>query len=182
MLIGHGFGRDVINTYSASRRIPTEHLRGHDHRGVRRYCPIVRTKLPKTDLAIAQTIANLVRASRFPLHYAPIVNERSDPMNQPKMTRHARQRLQQRGSRAKDVAIVMAYGDIEVPARDGCRFLRLSRVAVAWLLEYGRIQIQEIDRARRLTVLADPLDRVVTVLKCDPDRRVRGPSRLWGRR
>lgn len=102
-------------------------------------------------------------------------------MNQPKMTRHARQRLQQRGSRAKDVAILMAYGDIEVPARDGCCFLRLSRGAVTWLLECGRIPIQEIDRARRLTVLVDPLDRVVTALKCDPDRRVR-PSRPWGRR
>jgi hypothetical protein len=103
-------------------------------------------------------------------------------MNQPKMTRHARQRLQQRGSRTKEVVIVMAYADIEVPARDGCRFLRLSRGAIAWLLEDGRMPIQDINRARRLMVLADPSDRVVTILKCDPERRVRGPTRLWGRR
>jgi hypothetical protein len=102
-------------------------------------------------------------------------------MNQPKMTRHSRQRLQQRGGRAKEVAIVMAYGDIEVPARDGCRFLRLSRGAVAWLLESGRIPVQDIDRARRLTILTDPSDRVVTVLKGDPERRVRGQNRLRGR-
>jgi hypothetical protein len=102
-------------------------------------------------------------------------------MNQPRMTHHARQRLQQRGGRPKEVAIVMAYGDIEVPAGDGCRFLKLSRGAVAWLLEGGRIPVQDIDRARRLTILTDSSDRVVTVLKCDPDRRVRGPNRLWGR-
>ena len=38
-----------------------------------------------------------------------------------RMTRHACQRLQQRGSRPKDVAIVMTYGDIEVPAPGGLR-------------------------------------------------------------
>jgi hypothetical protein len=37
-------------------------------------------------------------------------------MQRPRMTRHARQRLQQRGGRVKELAIVMTYGDIEVPA------------------------------------------------------------------
>src|SRR5271166_6505455 len=109
-------------------------------------------------------------------------SERRAPMTQPKMTRHARQRLQQRGARTKDVDIVMAYGDIEVPARDGCRFLRLSRRTVTWLLQSGRVATQDADRATRLLVLADPADRVVTVLKCDPDRRLPGSKRGWGRR
>jgi hypothetical protein len=102
-------------------------------------------------------------------------------MQQPKITRHARQRLQQRGARAKEIAIVMKYGDIEVPARDGCRFLRLSRRAVALLLHNGQIGIQDVDRAKRLMVLADPWDRIITVLKCDPQRKVRGLNRGWGR-
>jgi hypothetical protein len=93
-------------------------------------------------------------------------------MQQPKMTRHGRERLQQRGARTKDVALVMAYGDIEVPARDGCRFVQLSHRAVAWLLQQEAIAVQDVDRAKRLVVLASSSDRVVTVLKRDPDGRV----------
>jgi hypothetical protein len=103
-------------------------------------------------------------------------------MKQPRITRHARQRLQQRGARAKDVAIVMAYGDIEVPARQGCRFLRLSHQAASSLLHGGLFAVQDIDQARRLMVLADSSDQVVTVLKGDRERRPAGPKRGWGRR
>src|SRR5262249_7543104 len=95
-------------------------------------------------------------------------------MQQPKMTRHARQRLQQRGARTKELAIVMTHGDIEVPAGGGCRFVRLSHRAVASLLSGGGFTIQDIDRARRLMVLANSADQVVTVLKCDPERRFPG--------
>lgn len=102
-------------------------------------------------------------------------------MQQLKMTRHARQRLQQRGARTKELAIVMAYGDVEVPARDGCRFVRLSRAEAARLLQQAHFAIQDVDRARRLMVLADASDRVVTVLKCDPEQRTFG-SRRGGRR
>jgi hypothetical protein len=98
-------------------------------------------------------------------------------MQHPRITRHARQRLQQRGTRTQELAIVMSYGDIEVPARQGCRFLRLSHKAVAFLLEGGRFAVQDVDRARRLTVLADAADQVVTVFKCDPERRFPAPKR-----
>jgi Domain of unknown function (DUF4258) len=103
-------------------------------------------------------------------------------MQELKVTRHARQRLQQRGVRAKELAIVMTYGDIEVPARDGCRLVRLSQKAVRWILEHERIAVQDVDRARRLMVLADGLDRVITVLKGDPERKVLAPRRGRGRR
>ena len=93
-------------------------------------------------------------------------------MQQPKMTRHARQRLQQRGSRPKDVAIVMTYGDIEVPAREGCRYVQLSHREAARLQHEGGLKVSEVDQARRLVVLADSHGRVVTVLKCRPERRV----------
>lgn len=93
-------------------------------------------------------------------------------MQQPLMTRHARQRLQQRGSRAKDVAIVMTYGDVDVPARDGCRFVRLSHREAARLQNEGSLKVADVDRARRLIVLSDPEDHVVTVLKCSPERRI----------
>ena len=103
-------------------------------------------------------------------------------MQQPKMTRHARQRLQQRGARTKEVTIVMTHGDIEVPAREGCRFVRLSHRAVAWLLSGRDFAVQDVDRAKRLMVLADGADHVVTVLKCDPERRSPGASRERSRR
>jgi hypothetical protein len=104
-------------------------------------------------------------------------------MQQPRMTRHARQRLQQRGGRTKEVAIVMTYADIEVPAKNGCRFLRLSHQEAARLLQQNETAFRDVDRARRLAVLADPSDRVVTVLKCDPERRLARPqSRAGGRR
>jgi len=89
-----------------------------------------------------------------------------------RMTRHARQRLQQRGSRPKDVVIVMAYGDIEIPAREGCRYVRLSHREAARLQRVGSLKVSEVDQARRLVVLADSDGRVVTVIKCSPDRRV----------
>lgn len=91
-----------------------------------------------------------------------------------KLTRHARQRLQQRGARTRDVAILLAHGDIEVPARNGCRFLRLSHGASASLLQEGGYRVQDIDRARRLTVLVSSAGDVVTAIKHDPERRFPG--------
>jgi Domain of unknown function (DUF4258) len=103
-------------------------------------------------------------------------------MQQPKFTRHARQRLQQRGSRESDVAIVMTYGDIELPARNGGRFLRLSRKEAVRLLHQDAISVQAADRARRLLVLTDSADRVVTLIKCDPERRTIDVRRTGRRR
>jgi len=99
-------------------------------------------------------------------------------MQQPPLTRHARKRVQQRGSRPKELAIIMAYGDIEIPARDGCRLVRLSHGEAARLQREGRLKISEVDQARRLVVLADSQGRVVTILKCSPERRV--SPRRWG--
>jgi hypothetical protein len=75
----------------------------------------------------------------------------------------------------------MAYGDIEIPARDGCRFVQLSHSAAAALLHGGQFKVQDIDRARRLTVLASATDQVVTVLKCDPEHVFRKGRRgsIW---
>lgn len=98
-------------------------------------------------------------------------------MQHTRLTRHARQRLQQRGARPKEVAIVVAHGDMEVSAAHGCRFLRLSHRAAASLLERATYPVQDVDRARRLIVLASGTDEVVTVLKGDPVRRFRGHRR-----
>ena len=103
-------------------------------------------------------------------------------MQQPRISRHARQRLQQRGTRTREIVLVIAHADIEIPARSGCRFLRLSHRAVASLLRQDRFAVQDVDRARRLMVLVDASDRVVTVFKCDPEQRFHGVERGWRRR
>jgi Domain of unknown function (DUF4258) len=90
-----------------------------------------------------------------------------------RLTRHARQRLQQRGSRAEDVAILLEYGDIEVPARNGCRYVQLSHKEAGRLTQSGVLSTNNADRARRLVVLLDPTDRVVTAIKCSPYRIIR---------
>jgi hypothetical protein len=100
-------------------------------------------------------------------------------MQNPKMSRHARQRLQQRGARPREVALVLHHGDIEIPANRGCRFVRLSHHAAALLQAQDSLTPQDVDRARRLMVLVDQSNAVVTVLKCDPQRRPRGANRLW---
>lgn len=81
-------------------------------------------------------------------------------MLQPRLTHHARQRLQQRGSRAQDVAIVVTYGDIEVAAGNGCRYLQLSNKEAAMLQQRAILSATDVDRARRLVVLVDPVARL----------------------
>lgn len=99
-----------------------------------------------------------------------------------RITRHARQRLQQRGARQKDIEIVITYGDIEIPANAGCRFVRLSHRAAASLLEGHIVPTQQVDRAKRIMVLMDPSDRVVTLIKTDPVRRFPAARREGNRR
>lgn len=103
-------------------------------------------------------------------------------MQPPRLTRHARKRLQQRGSRARDAAIVIAYGDIEVPARNGCRYLQLSQKEAARLQREELVAVAEMDRARRLVILADSLDRIITVIKVSPERSTLRSRRAWVRR
>jgi uncharacterized protein DUF4258 len=98
-------------------------------------------------------------------------------MQQLRLTRHARQRLQQRGSRAGDVATLLEYGDIEVPARNGCRYVQLSHKEAGRLTQSGVLSTNDADRARRLVVLLDPTDRVVTAIKCSPYRIIRDRRR-----
>lgn len=90
----------------------------------------------------------------------------------PMMTKHGEERLKQRGSQVHDVEIVFRYGDVEVPAHRGCRFLRLSHHTANSLLVAGILPVQAVDRARRLVLLLDPSDRLVTVVKCNPYRRI----------
>jgi hypothetical protein len=98
-------------------------------------------------------------------------------MAQPVITRHGRERLQQRGTTPRQLKIVLEHGDIDVPSGSRCRYLRLSHGAVASLQKKGVFTVQEVDHAKRLVVLLNSSDDVITVLKCSPERRLRRPRR-----
>jgi hypothetical protein len=66
----------------------------------------------------------------------------------------------------------MTYGDIHVPAQNGCGYVRLSHREAARLQREGSLKVSDVDKVRRLVVLADPEGRVVTILKCSPERRI----------
>lgn len=75
--------------------------------------------------------------------------------------------------RTGDVHAVHKFGDIELPSYGGCRRLQLSHRAVDSMLAEG-MSIAEADAAKKLALIVDASDRVVTVLKiCSCDRRVR---------
>jgi hypothetical protein len=100
----------------------------------------------------------------------------------PKLSRHAGKRCQQRGVRPKEVAILMTYADIEIPARGGCRFLRLSHRRCIDLLSQTGLLAQQVDRVQRLVALVDREGAVVTVLKVAPECRMAlGRRRRLGR-
>jgi hypothetical protein len=94
-------------------------------------------------------------------------------MSQSILTKHAKERLRQRGVRTEVLKIVMAYADVEVPSRAGCRFLRLSNHAASSLLEGEEYTVQAVDEAKRLLVLINAFGEVVTLIKRDPERRLR---------
>lgn len=89
------------------------------------------------------------------------------------LTAHAKGRLRQRGIRREVLELLIAHADIETPAGDGCRFLRLSSRAARDLLEDENQQVQVVDQARRVLVLVSPSGTIVTAMRRDPDRRLR---------
>lgn len=86
-------------------------------------------------------------------------------MQPPIITTHARQRLQQRGSRFRELVIVIAHGDIEIPARNGCRYIQLSNREASRLCRDEQLNVSDVDRAQRIIALLDQEGRVVTILK-----------------
>ena len=88
------------------------------------------------------------------------------------LTSHAKSRCRQRGVRAGVAHAVHKFGDIELPSYGGCRRLQLSHLAVDSMLVEG-ISVAEADAAKKLALIVNASDRIVTVLKISCDRRVR---------
>lgn len=71
-----------------------------------------------------------------------------------KMTRHAEERLTQRGIRREALQLVLAYADVETVRRGGVMQLRLSREALVDASGDG-VAIGVIERARDVTAILD---------------------------
>ena len=88
-------------------------------------------------------------------------------------TTHAKQRCRQRGVRPAAASAVLRFGDIEISGYEGRRRLQLSRAAVDAMMEDG-LSVAEVDAARKLALIVDERDRIVTVIKLqNSDRRPR---------
>lgn len=86
------------------------------------------------------------------------------------ITNHAKTRCNQRGVRMSAVRAALQFGDIEVPTRDGCKRLQLSNKALEAMLADG-FKTSDADAAKKLALIVDEEDRVVTVMKISPNHR-----------
>ena len=85
-------------------------------------------------------------------------------MTYTRLTRHAAVRANQRGVTQQSVEAVIAWADVERPARDGCSILRFSRERLADRALRATLG-PLADRVRSLAlVVAGDTGQVVTVL------------------
>lgn len=83
-----------------------------------------------------------------------------------KVSRHAQQRIKQRGVIANDFDLFMDYADLSRPVKNGCEEWILSAKALKALRLTG-ISAQQIERVARIRTVIDGCN-VVTVTKCAP--------------
>ncbi|GEO18740.1 hypothetical protein [Microvirga aerophila] len=80
---------------------------------------------------------------------------------------HAVTRAAQRGVHKNVIELILAFGDIELPAAMKRRRLRLSRNRAAELIAEG-YSFRLVDAAQKVELILSKMDRVVTVVRCDP--------------
>jgi Domain of unknown function (DUF4258) len=96
---------------------------------------------------------------------------------EPILTNHAKIRCKQRGIRESAVRAVLHYGDIEMASYGSCRKLQISARAEIAMFSDG-LGVTQVDAAKKIALVVDSGDRVVTVLKiCRNDRRGRRKRR-----
>lgn len=78
-------------------------------------------------------------------------------------SQHARRRARQRGIAGRAIALVLDYGDRELPGGSRCTRLTLSRQAAERLLQHG-LPPELVESAARLALVVGSSGRIVTVM------------------
>ncbi len=99
-------------------------------------------------------------------------------LTEPDTTLHARRRAAQRRIPEEALSLLFTYGDIELPQRNGCRSLQLSRETVAMLNALGW-PLEAVECASRVVLILSAEDRLVTAIK--DSTSARRTHRLRGR-
>lgn len=89
------------------------------------------------------------------------------PAQEFELSCHAAVRVAQRCIPDDVVALVLEFADIDYPAMQGRRRLKLSHRRVGELLSEG-FDTALVDKARSVELIVGRGDRVVTALRCDP--------------
>lgn len=97
------------------------------------------------------------------------------PLASTHLTVHATCRMRQRGVPDDVLTTALAYADIERPGRAGVSCMRLSRAAIDVLRGEG-IHPGLVERVRRLELLLADDGSLCTVIKVDPEGRLRRPK------
>ena len=94
------------------------------------------------------------------------------PSNSFRPTRHAAVRAQQRSVSPEVLTLVFLNADIELPAGGGCCSLEISAEMALSLMSEGH-PIHEIESARRVMLIVDGVNGIVTVIRRAPPWSVR---------
>jgi hypothetical protein len=81
-------------------------------------------------------------------------------------SRHAQRQNQRRATKKAHVEIVLEHGDVDLPVGGGCYKIMISTRRQRFLVSKGIISPQEMERCRRLVVVASN-SHVVTAYKQD---------------
>lgn len=84
--------------------------------------------------------------------------------NELPISRHGRERMQQRGIRLRIMAAVWSHGDVTFHAGDGCEVVRASNDCIAGLICDGILTPDDARRAQRISLVAGRAG-VITALR-----------------
>lgn len=88
-------------------------------------------------------------------------------MGKPVLTRHASDRCNQRGIKARHLQCVLQNADLERQVGDGCFMLSISTHRLRALVSQGTLRAQTAERCARLTLIVSEDDSVITAYRCN---------------
>lgn len=75
---------------------------------------------------------------------------------------HATKRIQQRGIKEESVKLIVEYTDRQIPVKNGCTSLTVSKSLLNKLVKTGTVRRQVSDKIRKIVVIVEDDDDYVT--------------------